>query len=47
LGKLIQVAELAKLENIISEFRKIFEAKIGMEATEKNVQAIEKAYDTI
>ncbi len=47
LGKLIQVAELAKLENVISEFRKIFEAKIGKEAAEKNVQAIKKAYDAI
>lgn len=47
LGKLIKVAELVKLENIIGEFRKIFEAKIGKENCEKNVLAIEKAYDAI
>lgn len=47
LGKLIQVTELARLDSITEEFRKIFEAKIGKEITEKNVRAIEKAYDTI
>lgn len=47
LGKLIQVAEITKLDSVIQEFRKIFEAKIGSEMTEKNIQAIEKAYDTI
>ena len=47
LGKLIKVSEIAKLESIIAEFRKIFEKKIGKDATDKNVLAIEKAYDTI
>jgi hypothetical protein len=35
------------MESVIEEFRHIFEEKIGKEATDKNVQAIEKAYDTI
>jgi pyruvate ferredoxin oxidoreductase gamma subunit len=47
LGKFIQVTEANKLESVISEFREIFEHKIGLEATNKNVQAIEKAYDSI
>ncbi|MDR3559778.1 MAG: 2-oxoacid:acceptor oxidoreductase family protein [Candidatus Pacebacteria bacterium] len=47
LGKFIQVTEAVKLESVILEFRKIFEAKIGKENCEKNVLAIEKAYDTI
>lgn len=47
LGKLVQITEIVKLETLISEFRKIFEGKIGKEATDKNVAAIEKAYDTI
>jgi pyruvate ferredoxin oxidoreductase gamma subunit len=47
LGKIVQVSEIAKLDSVVSEFRKIFEDKIGKEATDKNVQAIEKAYDTI
>jgi pyruvate ferredoxin oxidoreductase gamma subunit len=47
LGKFVQVSEAVKLESIITEFKKIFEAKVGKEAAEKNVQAIEKAYDTI
>ena len=47
LGKLVKITEAAKLESVITEFRNIFEAKIGHEATEKNVQAIEKAYDSI
>lgn len=47
LGKLVQITELVKLDSLILEFRKIFEDKIGKEATDKNVAAIEKAYDTI
>jgi len=47
LGKLIKVTEIAKLESVILEFREIFEDKIGKEATDKNVKAIEKAYDAI
>lgn len=47
LGKLVQVTEIAGLESVMAEFRKIFTGKIGKEATEKNILAIEKAYDTI
>jgi pyruvate ferredoxin oxidoreductase gamma subunit len=47
LGKLIQVTELVKLESVTEEFRKIFESKIGKEETDKNILAIEKAYDEI
>ena len=47
LGKFVQVTEAVKLESITDEFRKIFSKKIGEEATEKNIQAIEKAYHTI
>lgn len=47
LGKFVQVTEVIKLKSVIKEFEKIFSDKIGKEATAKNVQAIEKAYDTI
>jgi pyruvate ferredoxin oxidoreductase gamma subunit len=47
LGKIVQVAEIVKLESVTQEFRKIFEDKIGKENCEKNIQAIEKAYDNI
>ena len=47
LGKLVQVAEIASLSSVKREFRKIFESKLGKTATDKNIAAIEKAYDTI
>lgn len=47
LGKIVKIAEIVKLESVITEFRKIFEEKIGRESCEKNVLAIEKAYDAI
>lgn len=47
LGKLVKVSEIVRLESVIEEFRKVFERKIGKEATDKNIQAIERAYDTI
>jgi pyruvate ferredoxin oxidoreductase gamma subunit len=47
LGKLIKVSEIAKLESVAEEFRRIFSAKIGEEMTEKNVKAIEAAYDAV
>jgi len=47
LGKLVQITESVSLAGVISEFRNIFEGKIGKEATDKNIQAIEKAYDSI
>lgn len=47
LGKLVQVTEAVSLEAVSNEFRRIFEGKLGKEMTDKNVAAIEKAYDTI
>lgn len=47
LGKFIQVTEVAKLESVTDEFRRIFGKKLGAVETEKNIKAIEKAYDTI
>jgi 2-oxoacid:acceptor oxidoreductase gamma subunit (pyruvate/2-ketoisovalerate family) len=47
LGKFVQVTEIVKLEDVVDEFKKIFEAKIGREMTAKNILAIEKGYDSI
>lgn len=47
LGKLVKVSELVKLESVKEEFRRIFEAKIGKDETEKNILTIEKAYDSL
>lgn len=47
LGKLVQVTEIVRPESVVAEFRKMFAKKIGEEATEKNIQAMEKAYNTI
>ncbi len=47
LGKFVQVTEAVNLESLVAEFRHIFEPKIGKEVTDKNVSAIEKAYDTM
>ncbi len=47
LGKFVQVSGVVKMESMIEEFRRIFEKKLGKENCDKNIQAIEKAYDTI
>ncbi|KKP79525.1 MAG: Pyruvate synthase subunit PorC [Candidatus Moranbacteria bacterium GW2011_GWF2_35_39] len=47
LGKFVQVSGMVKLESVLEEFRLIFEKKIGKENCDKNIQAIEKAYDSI
>ena len=47
LGKFVHVSEAVKLESVTGEFREIFEKKIGKENCEKNILAIEKAYDTL
>jgi pyruvate ferredoxin oxidoreductase gamma subunit len=47
LGKLLKVSEIVKLENVTEVFREKYTGKIGAERTEKNVQAIEKAYDSL
>ncbi len=45
LGQLIKVTEVVKLESLLNQFKKIFEAKIGKTMTEKNLIAIQKGYD--
>lgn len=47
LGKLIKVTEIVKLEGVIDVFREKYTGKIGAEKTEKNIHAIEKAYDSL
>ncbi len=47
LGKLLKVSEIVKIENLVDVFREKYREKIGAEKTEKNVQAIEKAYDSL
>jgi pyruvate ferredoxin oxidoreductase gamma subunit len=47
LGKIVKITEIVKLESVVTEFRKIFEEKLGQEICEKNIQAIERAYDSI
>lgn len=47
LGKLVKVTELVTLKTVMREFREIFEDKIGKENCEKNLLAIERAYDSI
>ena len=47
LGKFVQVSGVVKMESMIEEFRRIFEKKLGKENCDKNIQAIEKAYDSI
>lgn len=45
LGKLAKIIKMVKIENVVEEFRKIFENKIGKDACDKNIEAIKKAYD--
>lgn len=47
LGKIVSVTGIVKLESVIAEFKHIFEDKIGKENCDKNVAAIEEAYDAI
>ena len=47
LGKFVKVTEAVNLESVTREFRRIFEEKIGKEVCDKNIMAIEKAYDSI
>lgn len=47
LGKFIKVTEIVRLKSVVAEFRKIFEDKIGKENCDKNILAIEKAYDSM
>jgi len=47
LGKLVKITEIVKLESIVGVFREKYISKIGQDKTEKNILAIEKAYDSI
>jgi len=47
LGKLLKVTEIVKLEDVIEVFREKYTGKIGSEKKEKNIRAIEKAYDSL
>ena len=47
LGKLVKITEVVKLDNVVEVFREKYIGKIGEEITEKNVLAIEKAYDSL
>jgi len=45
LGKIVQITKVAKLESIQKEFQEIFEKKIGKIACDKNIEAINRAYE--
>ncbi len=47
LGRLIKITEIVKLSDIVKVFEGIFLAKIGKELTNKNILAMEEAYDII
>lgn len=47
LGKLVKITEIVKLESLFNVFREKYTDKIGQEKTGKNIQAIEKAYDSL
>lgn len=47
LGKLLKVSEIVKLQSVVDVFREKYLEKIGQEKTDKNIQAIERAYDSL
>lgn len=47
LGKIVHVSGIVKLESVKNKFREIFAEKIGQDATEKNILAMERGYDSI
>ncbi len=47
LGKFAFVTEMIKLESILRAFKDKYLEKLGKEKTDKNLKAIEKAYDSI
>lgn len=47
LGYLIKITEIVKISNVVKIFEGIFLKKIGKELTQKNILAIEQAYDSI
>lgn len=46
LGKLVFVTEIVDIEDVCEAFRVKYEPKIGKERTDRNVEAIKKAYGT-
>jgi pyruvate ferredoxin oxidoreductase gamma subunit len=46
-GHLIKVTEIVNLESAAEIFREVFTEKIGKELTEKNIQAMQKGYDSL
>lgn len=46
LGKFAFVTEVVHIENIVEAFLEKYQAKLGKEKAEKNIQAIRKAYDS-
>lgn len=47
LGKLVKITEVVKLQSVVDVFREKYLNKIGQEKTEKNILAIERAYDSL
>ncbi len=47
LGKFSKVTDAVKLENLIKVFRNKYQEKIGLEKTNKNINAIKAAYDEV
>jgi len=47
LGKIVKITEVVKLESVVEVFREKYLDKIGSDKTEKNILAIEKAYDSL
>ncbi|MFA5926436.1 MAG: 2-oxoacid:acceptor oxidoreductase family protein [Parcubacteria group bacterium] len=47
LGKIIKISEIVRLESAADVFRNKYIEKIGPDKTEKNIRAIEKAYDSL
>ena len=45
IGKFSAVTSLVKLENLIKVFRNKYQEKLGDEKTEKNIKAIQAAYE--
>lgn len=45
LGKFARVTKMVKLENIIKVFRRKYQEKLGTEKADKNINAIQAAYD--
>jgi Pyruvate/2-oxoacid:ferredoxin oxidoreductase gamma subunit len=47
LGYLIKITEIVKMADAVRVFEDIFTEKIGKELTQKNILAVQQAYDSI